>query len=248
VERYKISTLPVVDSEYILEGVISYEDVVEAMEDIADETIAHIAGTHEGVSVYDSISKRILSRSPWLLVTLCAGMLNMANMSYFESLEGSWFIFVFFFVPLILGMSGNVGLQSSAILVRSMATGDVSAGSKSDVVYKEILTGVCIGLIFGVLSGFLVWLLGITGAHGIGIHPLYMGTIVAFGLFGACLAASTLGVLSPFFLARVGVDPAIASGPIVTAFNDLLSTVMYFVIAKLISTLLFAVNSGSVNL
>ena len=238
VERYKISAVPVINSENFLEGVITYEDVVEVMEDITDETIARIAGTDEEDTAYEPIYRKFLSRLPWLLVTLCAGMLNMANMSYFESIEGPWFLFIFFFVPLITGMSGNVGLQCSTILVRGMATGELSAGARGQVVGKELLTGLSIGCAFGFLSALLIQLIAILGLHTFGADPLSIGIIVGAGLFGACLTATILGIISPLGFAKLGIDPAVASGPIVTAFNDVLSTIMYFIIARLLSGIL----------
>lgn len=237
VERYKIPVLPVVDQYDFLEGVITYEDVVEAMEDIADETIARIAGTDEEMEPHDPIFKKFLSRAPWLLVTLCAGMINVANMSYFEHIEGPWFVFVFFFVPLITGMSGNVGLQCSTILVRNIATGDLSRAGLRFAVGKEVLTGAFIGVAFGICSGVFVFLADSLGLYHIGLAPLPVAVIVAAGLLGACLTATTLGVASPTLFSKIGIDPAVASGPIVTAFNDVLSTIMYFIIARTISYL-----------
>ncbi len=240
VERYKISTLPVVDQNDFLAGVITYEDIVEAMEDIADETIARMAGTTESDTPHDPVWKRFMSRSPWLLVTLCAGMVNVANMSYFENVEGSWFVFVFFFVPLITGMSGNVGLQCSTILVRSMATGELSQGGKRRAVTKELMTGVLIGIAFGLGSGVLIYLMDLIGIHETGLAAIPVAIIVASGLFGACITATTLGVVSPLTFAKIGVDPAVSSGPVITAFNDVLSTIMYFLIAKFLSSILFS--------
>ena len=238
VERYKIPVLPVVDQCERLEGVITYEDVVEAMEDIADETIARMAGTTDSATLHDPIYKKFFARSPWLIVTLFAGMLNVMNMSYFESIAGQWFVFIVFFVPLITGMSGNVGLQCSTLLVRSIATGELSSGDKGRAMRRELMAGLSVGMGFGIFSGFLVMFLNMIGLYNSGGNPLTVSCIVAAGLFGACFTSSILGVISPFGFAKIGIDPAVASGPIVTAFNDVLSTAMYFVIARLLSTFL----------
>lgn len=234
VERYKIPALPVVDEKDCLMGVITYERVVEAMEDIADETIASMAGTAEDLSEHEAILKRFLWRAPWLVVTLCAGMVTATAMSYFKDRE--WFTFVALFVPLIAGMSGNVGIQCSTILVRGMSTGELSQGGRREAVFGELSIGLLIGVIFGLLSGGLVFLLNRYDIHYVGSSPLVLGSIVSFGLMGACLMATMLGTLSPFFFARFRIDPAVASGPIVTAFNDVLSTLMYILIAKTISS------------
>jgi magnesium transporter len=232
VERYKIPTLPVVDHEDHILGVITYEDVVEAMEDIADETIASIAGTAEDVSEQAPILQRFFLRAPWLLVTLCAGLITATAMTYFK--DSSWFLFVPFFVPLIAGMSGNVGIQCSTILVRGMSTGSLSTGSRLDAMSKELGIGLLIGSVFGLFCGIAVYLLNHFGIHTVGGDPFAVGTTVSVGLLGACLMATLLGTFSPFFFARCGIDPAVASGPIVTAFNDVLSTLMFFLIARVL--------------
>lgn len=232
VERYKISDLPVVDKENCLLGAITYEDVVEAMEDIADETIANIAGTAEDVSEQSPIFQRFIWRAPWLFVTLCAGLVTASVMGYFK--DSSWFLYLPFFVPLIAGMSGNVGIQSSTILVRGMSTGSLSTGSRLDAITKELGIGLLIGLVFGVFCGLAVYFLNQSGLHSIGGDPIAVGTTVSVGLLGACLVATSLGSFSPFFFARFGIDPAVASGPMVTAFNDVLSTLMFFLIARIL--------------
>lgn len=232
VERYKIAALPVVDENDRLVGVITYESVVEAMEDIADETIANIAGTAEDYSEHEPILKRFLGRAPWLMVTLCAGLVSTAVMSHFY--DRAWFIFLPFFVPLITGMSGNVGIQCSTILVRGMSTGDISAGSKGEAISREIGIGLLIGLVFGVICGVVVYLLNHFGIHHLNADPLSLGVMVSCGVLGACLTATVLGTFSPFFFARFGIDPAVASGPIVTAFNDVLSTLIFFLVARVV--------------
>jgi magnesium transporter len=240
VERYKIPALPVVDVDNYLVGVITYEDVVEAIEDIADETIARMAGTAEDVSGHEPVFKRFLSRAPWLVVTVCGGLLSAAIMSYFQTLEPNFLAFIVFFVPLITGISGNVGIQCSTVLVRSMAIGALSSGNKGAAVSKEAVIGLFTGVIFGILCGIAVYLLHSFGLHQQGGGAVESGVIVGMGVFGACLTSTFLGVSSPLFFARLGVDPAVASGPIVTAFNDVLSMIMYFIISGIISTFFFA--------
>jgi len=236
VERYKVPGLPVVDKDNRLIGVITDEDVMEAIGDIADETIATIGGTSEEVGEYEAVLTRFLLRAPWLFVTLLAGLTTATAMSHFNNRY--WFTFVPFFVPLITGMSGNVGIQCSTILVRGMSTGQLSPGSKREAIRKEIGMGLLIGLTFGVICGLVIYLLsmfGLTQAKG---EPLLLGVTVFGGVLVACMTASILGTLSPFFFVRCRIDPAVASGPIVTAFNDLLSTLMFFFVAWIV-TLLF---------
>lgn len=239
VERYKVSALPVVDESDRLVGVITYEDVIEAIEDIADATIARMAGTVEKVSEHESLVKRFFARAPWLVVTLFAGLINVGVMSSFEKYEGGILTFVLFFVPLITGMSGNIGIQCSTILVRSMAIGLLSMGNKREAVIKELTIGISIGIVFGILCGILVYALDFAGISYVTVSPVAVGLIVGVGLIGSCFAATVLGVFSPLCFARLGVDPAIASGPIITAFNDFLAMSIYFLISIGLSALLF---------
>lgn len=237
VERYAILTLPVVDENNKIVGVIVYEDVVEAMEDIADKTIASIAGTAEDISEHEPILRRYLWRAPFLFVTLCAGMVTSTTMSFFGG--KTWFAFVPFFVPLIAGMSGNVGLQCSTILVRGMATGEFSSGTLKDAMMKEIGIGLMIASTFGLFCGILIYILNSLGIQHMGSDPLSLGILVSSGLFAACMTATLLGTFSPFFFARIGIDPAVASGPIVTAFNDVSSTIMLILAAWFVYSMVY---------
>lgn len=234
VERYGIPTLPVVDEKDHLVGIIAYEDIVEAMEDIADETIASIAGTGETVGEHEPILKRFMLRAPWLVVTLCAGLVTSTAIAHFHG--RTWFTIVPFFVPLIAGMSGNVGLQCSTVLVRSLATGELTPGTRKTAIFKELAIGLLIGFAFGIFCGIMIFILNKLGIHRVEADPLVVGVTVGTGIFGACMTATVLGTFSPFFFARLGVDPAVASGPIVTAFNDVSSALMFFLVARIVYT------------
>jgi magnesium transporter len=240
VERYKIASLPVVDIDNELIGVIAHEDVVEAMEDLADETIAKMAGMNNKFSSHDPVLRRFLTRAPWLCVTLLAGLVNVGVMSSFQKYDGGVLTFALFFVPLINGMSGNIGLQCSTVLVRIMAMGGLSVGSRKEILMKELLSGLFTGLIFGIGCGLLVYFLDSIGVSVTGTSsPRAVGAIIGAGLIGGCTAGTLLGVFSPLFFSRIGVDPAISAGPVVTAFNDFLSMTIYFVIALGISNFFF---------
>lgn len=240
VERYKISSLPVVDIDNELIGVIAHEDIVEAMEDLTDETIARMAGTNGKFTSHDPILRRFLTRAPWLCVTLMAGLVNVGVMSSFQKHEEGILTFALFFVPLITGMSGNIGLQCSTVLIRIMAMGGLSAGSRKETIVKELCSGLFTGAIFGVGCGLIIYLLDFALGGALNVTtPLAVSAIVSIGLIGGCFAGTFLGVFSPLFFSRIGIDPAISAGPIVTACNDFLSMTIYFVIAWGVSTLFF---------
>lgn len=231
IERYNIPALPVVNEKRQILGVINFEDAMEALMDINDETIANIAGTVENANEHDPIIKRFFWRAPWLFVTLCAGLVTASFMTHFSA--NPWFAFVPFFVPLITGMSGNVGIQCSTLLVRSISLGQVTAGSRKNAIIKELMIGLLIGLIFGMCCGLVVYILELFVFNTFSHDPSIYGLIVSVGVFCACMTATSLGATMPFFFARIGVDPAVSSGPIVTAFNDVLSSLTFFLVAKL---------------
>jgi magnesium transporter len=237
VERYKISALTVVDDLDRLIGVITYEDILEAIEDIADETIASIAGTAEKLRDNKPFWLRFLSRAPWLFVTMVAGIISSSVMAMLQRYEGGVLTFILCFVPLITGMSGNIGIQSSTILVRGMATGIVVSGTRKEAIVKELVVGFCAALVFGFLSALAFAFLNFFGTAESILTPSQLGVMVGVGLFGASLAGSVLGVTSPLIFSRIGVDPAVASGPIVMACNDVLSMIIFFLIAVGMRTL-----------
>lgn len=234
-ERYRLLVLPVVNKEDKLIGVITLDDVVEVMEDIADETIASIGGTAERIGEDEPTWRRFVSRAPWLLVTLFAGLVTATGISLFH--EQPWFLIVPFFVPLITGMSGNVGIQCSTVLIRSMAIGEISPSTVGVTVARELRIGILIGMSFGILCGLAAYGMNVMGLQNIPIDPLLVGIVVSSGVCGACFTATVLGTFSPLFFVKLGIDPAIASGPIVTAFNDVLATYMYFFVAWLVAHL-----------
>lgn len=239
-ERYKIESLPVVDKMDGILGVINQEDVVEAMEEASDETMGHLSGTDGKITSRDPVLQRVYTRFPWLLFTLFAGLVNVLIMSSFERKEGGVMTFALFFVPLITGMSGNIGLQCSAILIRLMAMGGFSPGSRRETVIKELMTGLLTGSVFGVGCGLIILLFSGLAANQWGFfNPLAIASIIGLGLIGSCATGTLLGVFSPILFGRMGIDPAISAGPIVTAFNDFLSMTIYFLIAWGVGTLFF---------
>jgi len=235
-ERYKLSSIPVVERDDLLIGVITHEDIIEAIGDITGETIAQMAGTEEHARGDRPTWKRLLSRIPWLMMTLFAGLINVGLISSFQEYEGKVLAFAIFFVPLITGLSGNVGIQCSTVLVRSMATG--SLGRTSAAILKEIIIGISIGFFFGILSSLFIGKWDLFDVSNREVSSHIVGLIVGTGLSGACLMSTLLGTFFPFFFSKIGVDPAIASGPIVTAINDFVSIFIYFLIAIILKALL----------
>jgi magnesium transporter len=234
-ERYKNSDLPVVDKSGRLIGVVTYEDVAEAIENQTDETLSAIAGTTQHSSVEDPLWKSFFARAPWLVVTLFAGFVNATNISMFNVAPE-----VMMFLPLVIGMSGNIGIQCSTLMIRAMTLGLIGGSRSRKLVAKEISTALVTGIAFSAISGFFIFTLTQAGWLSPDTEKLHLAGIVALGQIGACLIASVIGVFSPLIFHRMGIDPAVASGPITTAVNDVMSSIMYFVIAAVLSLFLTA--------
>lgn len=237
VERYSIFALPVVDQRDRLLGVVAYEEVVEAMRDAADQTIANFAGTAEDISEDQPTWNRILLRCPWLLVTLCAGITTSTIMTNFKG--EFWFELAPYFVPLIAMMSGNVGIQCSTILVRLMSQGDLSTESKKEAMRNELIIGSSLGLIFAFFGSILIYFLTQLGIYNVSIDASTLTLMVSLGIFVACCGAAVLGTFSPILFDKINIDPAVASGPIVAAFNDLMSTSLFIIVAYTVYQLLY---------
>lgn len=225
-ERYKMTELPVIDHEGQLCGIITYEDVAEAIEDQTDETLAQISGTAQEVRIDDPLLKNFFARAPWLFVTLVAGIINANNMEMFQIHH----VFVLF-VPLVIGMSGNIGIQCSTLMIRAMATGYMTRKNVRKAVLMELRTAVFTGVLFGIFCGLVLFLIGSVGIFESPLPIEKLSLIIATGQIGACLFGAAIGSWSPIFFNRLGFDAAISSGPITTAFNDVLANLVYFLIA-----------------
>ena len=246
-ERYRLPCLPVVDKHECLIGVITQSDAMEMMEEIADATIASIGGTAEETTADEPTWHRFKARAPWLVITLLAGMMTAIGFSLFQG--EPWFLAVPFFTPLITGMSGNVGIQCSTVLIRSMATGEVTSKTSGAIISRELKIGTLIGVCFGIMCGFGAYMINKTGIQQIFMEPILVATMVFAGVLGGCFTATVLGTFSPLFFHRFKIDPAVASGPIVTACNDVLSTYMYFFVAWIVGSLFvsFGWSAGLVH-
>jgi magnesium transporter len=226
-KRYDLVALPVVDTEGRLLGRILHDDVVDVLEAEADEDILQIAGAgpHEPELVYtDQLWKIATVRLPWLLVTMLG--LNVTALLYWRfQLTFPQTLALIPFIPVISAMGGNVGAQSSIIVVRGFATGRVDLQGLGRFLGRELVIALLMGIACGLVAGLvaLIW-------HG----EILLGATVSVAMIAALVVAATVGVLVPYLFRRIGVDPAIAAGPLVTTFEDILATSIYFLFALLI--------------
>jgi magnesium transporter len=225
-DKYDFAALPVVDGNGILRGAVTYDDVIDVMEAEASEDIYRLAGTAAQRPTRMAAPRRVILRLPWLMITLVGGIVSSQIMlSFGQSLEKV--ISIAFFVPVINGMGGNVGLQSSTVVVRGLATGEVHMSRVASVVLKEIVVGAMIGLICG---------------SAVGIFALFtltqpeLGLAVALAMFCGITVAALTGTAIPLFCQRLGIDPALAAGPFITTLNDITCLTIYLTMAILIVT------------
>ncbi len=224
VERYNILAIPVVDDSDILVGIITVDDIIDVIREEATEDIFRMAGSDSEEIVYaDNIFKIARIRLPWLLITLFGGIITGYLMWLFKAtLETT--IALITFVPVITGMGGNVGTQSSLIIVRGLATGRVTMDTIAKVIWREARIGILMGIICGLSVGIiaLIW-------H----HEPMIGVVVALAMSVSMTVAATMGAFAPIFFQKLDIDPAIASGPFVSTSNDIIGILIYMTTATL---------------
>jgi len=224
-----LSSIPVINNKNIIQGVVTFDDVIRAIQDIASEDIFTMVGTATADPFAKKIRKKILSRAPWLFVTFIGGLFSAFIIgAYRDSLTE--FSTIILFIPFVIGLSGNVAIQGATVIVRGMATGDIQPDNLKRVVRSELAVGLINGVIFGVLCCGLIIAVSKTL---IPVTPL-LGLTVGVGIIMAVGVSSLLGSLTPIFFIKAGIDPAISTGPIVIVLNDILGLTIYLLTARFI--------------
>lgn len=225
-EKYDLVAIPVVDLQGKLVGRITIDDVVDVIKEEADRDFQLASGLSEKVESNSSVWRISRARLPWLIIGLLGGILGAQVISGFE--DGiSKFPALAFFIPLITAMGGNVGVQSSAIVVQSLAKGTDMFGTISKRISKETT----IALFNGTLLAMLVY--GFAYFFG----DTQLGIVVSLALLVVILFAALFGTLIPLLLDRYNIDPALATGPFVTTLNDVFGLFIYFTIGLLMYNL-----------
>ncbi|MDY7395727.1 magnesium transporter [Aureibaculum sp. 2210JD6-5] len=222
-QKYDLEAIPVVDDENHLLGRITIDDIVDVIKEEADKDYQMAAGISQDVEADDTIWQHTKARLPWLFLGLFGGVGAAAIMGNFEEMISKHAI-LFFFTPLIAAMAGNVGVQSSAIIVQSIANSDLK-GSIGNRLFKEFSLAMVNGLALSViLFGFTWFWKG---------HMLTAAAI-SISLFVVIIVAGIIGTFIPLFLHKRNIDPAIATGPFITTSNDIFGILIYFWIAKMV--------------
>jgi len=226
--RYDLLAIPVVDDDGRLVGIVTIDDIIDVFKEEATEDIFKMAGTSDNELVYQDRSFKVAGiRLPWIIFNLGGLLIAGYVTTLFEETFSTVKLAILIgFVPVIMGMSGNIGSQTSAIAVRGLATGRLGLG-RGDVrrfLWQQVKVGALLGVICSLVVAAVAYLSG--------GNPL-MALAVGLSLFLSVQLASSNGVLIPVLFQRLGFDPAVASGPLVTTANDVLGVIIYFLLANL---------------
>jgi len=221
VARYDILAVPVVDDTNKLVGIVTVDDVIDIIREEATEDMLKMVGAGEEFIETKSVFKNIKMRMPWLFASCIGGIIASFVIGYFQS-SLTRLAYLAAFIPVIMGMGGNIGVQSATITVRGLATGRLGIRDIWSVVTKQLLVGMMLGLFYGFVVGAVAQL-KYTG--------FLFALSVSLGVFSSMTMAALAGSLVPMTLAKINIDPAIASGPFVTTAIDIVSVAFYFFIA-----------------
>ena len=228
IQRYDVNALPVVDSAGVLVGIVTVDDVMDVAEEEATEDIQLGAAVAPLESRYSATSplKLFRKRIIWLLVLIFVNLISAGVISSYEEylLE---FITLALFMPLVIASGGNSGAQSSTLMVRAMATGDLEAKDWLRALVKEVSVGVLLGCAMGVIA------YGVGAVYG---RDGSIALIIGLSMVSIVLVANIFGALLPFTLSKMKIDPAVASSPLITSVMDVLGLIIYFSIAVAILT------------
>jgi magnesium transporter len=223
-QKYDLEAIPVVDELGRLVGRITIDDILDVIKDEADKDYQLAAGISQDVEADDSIIELTRARLPWLVLALLGGFVTVRVLGLFEGAmvqHGK----LFFFTPLIAAMAGNVGVQSSAIIVQGLANNTLSGS-----LFNRLLKEVSLSLFNGIILATILFI----GSHFLLNVEIIIGFIVTIALISVIIIASLIGTFIPLMLDKFGVDPALATGPFITTSNDICGILIYFSIAKLI--------------
>ena len=222
-QKYDLEAIPVIDHQNTLLGRITIDDIVDIIKEEAEKDYQLAAGILQDVDVDDSIMELSRARLPWLILGLIGGVGAAAVMGAFDEILIKHQI-LFYFTPLIAAMAGNVGVQSSAIIVQGLANDDIK-GSINNRLIKETFLSILNGFILSLILFLFITAWG---------EEIVVASAISISLVIVIIVAGIIGTFIPLFLEKRGIDPAIATGPFITTSNDIFGILIYFWIAKLI--------------
>lgn len=225
--RYDLLALPVVDSEGVLLGVVTFDDVMDVAEEEATEdfhknaAVAPLKASYIETGILSLYRKRI----GWLVALVFVNILSLQILASYQQILASSLVLTFF-IPLLIGSGGNCGAQSATLLVRALATGDVDTHQWKQTFLKEMGVGIILGVTMGLAGALLGFVRG----------GLEIAAVIGLSMIGILIAANIIGMILPFILTRAGLDPAVASNPLITSLTDAAGLLIYLSISTWILT------------
>ncbi len=226
VSRYDYLAVPVVDDDNRMVGLVTVDDVIDILHEAATEDMLKMAGVGDEYIETQTVLRGTRTRLPWLFASFLGGVAAFFIIGGFEE-NLAKFTSLAAFIPVIMGMGGNIGTQSSTIVVRGIATGRIDIQDFSKVVVKEFSVGLILGLVYGIF-------IGVIAKFTFASEPFSMALAFAVGLaiITSMTVAALVGSMVPLILERINIDPAVATGPFVTTSIDIVSVYCYFMIAS----------------
>ena len=230
VAQYNYLAVPVIDGDGRLLGIVTVDDVVDVIREEATEDFLQMAGAGKDREILLKSSwENAKVRLPWLFASWIGGVMAAYIIGKYENMLESM-IALAAFIPIIIGMGGNIGTQSSTIIVRGMATGRIEIGNEFKVLLKELRVGLILGVLYGIMLGIFA------NFKFLGSDPM-LGVAGGLSICSSMLLATAVGTFTPLILRKLDIDPAVATGPFVTTSIDILGVLLYFMIAGLLLTL-----------
>ncbi|WP_338450765.1 magnesium transporter [Niallia oryzisoli] len=221
IERYDFLAIPVVNEDNVLMGIVTVDDIIDVVIKEANEDIEKLSASGKAIDFDTKALVAAYRRLPWLVLLLFIGLISGSIISGYENTLKQ-VVALTYFMPMISGMTGNTGTQSLAVVVRGLAVNDLDKNS----IFKLIMRECGVGIIIGVTCGLLISIIAYVWLG----NPM-LGVVVGSSLLLTLIIGTLAGTIIPIFLYRIKIDPAVASGPLITTLNDIFSLIIYFGIA-----------------
>ncbi|HYK71797.1 MAG TPA: magnesium transporter [Pseudoneobacillus sp.] len=225
-ERYDFLAIPVVNEDNVLVGIVTVDDIIDVVIQEANEDIEKLSASGKSIDFDTKALVAAYRRLPWLVLLLFIGLVSGKIISHFESTLQT-VVALAFFMPMIAGMTGNTGTQSLAVIVRGLVSNDIDP----KVIYRVIMRELGVGLMIGVICGLLIFSIAYIWQDNI-----ILGMVVGCSLFLTLIIGTLAGTIIPIILFKLKIDPAVASGPLITTLNDIFSLIIYFSLAQMFLT------------
>ncbi|MDD3362226.1 MAG: magnesium transporter [Hespellia sp.] len=242
IRDYAEDSIPVLNKEKEIVGVITATDIIEMVDDEMGEDYAKLAGMTEASDLNENVKDGMKKRMPWLVLLLFLGMIVSSVVGLFENVV-SQIALIVCFQSLILDMAGNVGTQSLAVTIRVLMDENVSFKEKMEFTLKELRIGTCNGLVLGTMAFLFIGLYILLAKGKPVLYAFTISGCVGISLLVAMMISSLVGVLTPMFFHRIKVDPAVASGPLITTVNDLVAVVTYYGLSWILLINVFGIHN-----